>query len=352
MKIQYLYIFLFNLIFYSIFLSNLEFFLKKFNIFDVPNLRKIHNKKTSLAGGTIIFFCVISNLFFLYFIGYKKEILDFFDLTNSKFFTFLIINFLLFYLLGLYDDKYNLKNFKKSFFLFLLSYFFVSVNEAYQIKNILFSNNFNITLEKASVFFTALSLLILITIMNLYDGINLQSGLFYFLNYLLFFLLTKKILFLVLLFSLVFFLYLNFKNKCFLGDSGVNFLAFLYGVILLKLYVLIDYWETPIIYYDEILLLCFLPLLDSFRLLIFRLLKHGDPLKADKRHFHHLIYNRNSILITNLKSLSFLIVSTLIIYFNVNTIFGFFVNFLLYYFFLWKKISFPFFRKKIKIKSI
>ena len=70
----------------------------------------------------------------------------------------------------------------------------------------------------------------------MYDGINGQSGIYLIFLFLYFFYLTGNLLFLCISISISFFLILNFKNKCFLGNSGVNFISFIIFVFVINLY--------------------------------------------------------------------------------------------------------------------
>ena len=75
------------------------------------------------------------------------------------------------------------------------------------------------------------------------DGINGQAST-YFLFILLIFLMKGLLLFLILAFIIInsFFLFYNFKNRIFLGDSGSLLLAYIIGYIFIKSYnMMTDY---------------------------------------------------------------------------------------------------------------
>ena len=52
--------FLFSLCFFLLFNK----FSSILNIYDIPNERKLHEKKTSLAGGVYVFICIFTYFFF------------------------------------------------------------------------------------------------------------------------------------------------------------------------------------------------------------------------------------------------------------------------------------------------
>ena len=71
----------------------------------------------------------------------------------------------------------------------------------------------------------------------MFDGINLQcSSYFLFLNIYLQLILKIDALLILLMIGLIFFMFLNYKNKSYLGDSGVYILAFITGIIIIKSY--------------------------------------------------------------------------------------------------------------------
>ena len=87
---------------------------------------------------------------------------------------------------------------------------------------------------------------------------------------------------------------------------------------------------------DEILLMMFIPAIDSLRVTIERIIKGNSPLKPDMRHLHHLLikqFNKNTVFIpyTILSSLTFL----LSIFFNtfIILILSLIFYFIIFYFF-------------------
>ena len=94
------------LLFFLQFLLNVIFFLKFekitkiINIYDKPNERKKHKFPVPLVGGILIFL----NIIFLIFLSKIFEI----DLQIAAKNSF-VYGYISFFLIGLYDDKYNLK---------------------------------------------------------------------------------------------------------------------------------------------------------------------------------------------------------------------------------------------------
>ena len=145
----------------------------------------------------------------------------------------------------------------------------------------------------------------------MFDGINLQVGFYCVLIFSIFVL--KGIFFnfsLIIIISLIAFLYLNYKNKTYLGESGIQFLAFTISYIVIKSYNL----NQNLFLVDEIFILMALPGLELFRLFLFRVAKGKHPFKADTDHLHHLLLRNFSSEKTFL--IIFLFIFLTIIFYN------------------------------------
>ena len=92
-----------------------------------------------------------------------------------------------------------------------------------------------------------------------------------------FYLLSKDIfpsLILAFIIANIIFLYLNFKNKIFLGDNGVFINSFIISYFIIKSY---NYNLEASLKSDEILLLILIPTLDLIRLFISRIRNLKNP---------------------------------------------------------------------------
>ena len=108
----------------------------------------------------------------------------------------------------------------------------------------------------------------------MFDGINLQLGIYsiLFLSYLILIdVFISSLLIFIFIYVLVF-LYLNHQNKIFLGDSGSLLLAYLLGYSVVKSY---NYGEIKNV--EEIFILMAIPGIDMFKM--FRILKINLHLK-------------------------------------------------------------------------
>lgn len=270
MEISFIIILIINLMIVKF---NYKFF-KIVGIYDYPNeKRKIHQVPISLAGGSIILinFIVASLILDNGFMVYDNLLIVIFSI--------------LFYLVGYLDDKNNIRPLKKTLLNILLITIFLYISEIHiidSLKSLYFPNTFY--LGSYSLIFTIFCFIAFLNALNMYDGINGQSGVYLLFLFLYLLFLTKNIFFLSLILPTLFFLYLNFKNKCFLGNSGVNFICFVILIFFINTYQA-NFFKSV----DEILILMLLPGIEMMRLFFFRIINLKSPFEADKNHLHHLL---------------------------------------------------------------
>ena len=301
------------------------------NLYDKPdNIRKLQKKPIASIGG----FLILINLSLFFFL--KNH--DFFFLKkiandNNQISNFFYLTVLFFFLIGYLDDKFNLNANLKLFFFFILITFILLVSEDMIIINLKFSFlEKSINLGTYGFLFTALCILLFLNAFNMFDGINLQSSIY---SIHIFFLFFLRDIFadisLVLIISLLFFSYLNIKNKCFLGNNGSLMIAFVISSLLIKS----QYTINPF-YADEIFLIMQIPGLDMLRLAIQRVIEKKHPFSSDRNHIHHL-FLENYGLTKTLILLSFLIIiPNILSFFYGNTLFYIFATFVIYIFIIYK----------------
>ncbi len=268
-------------------------------LYDNPdNNRKTHKNKVALTGGIIIFANI---LIIIIYLSLNFDDLKTFSVFESKK-DFIIFSFstILFFLIGFFDDKYNISaNFKFLIMLgILIPTVLLSDNLIIQEVQFSFSDKILKLPFHIAVFWTALCFLLFLNALNMFDGINYQVGI-YSIYICIFFILNNffTIFFILILISLLFFLYLNHFNKAFLGDSGSILLAFLFSYFFIKFYNQINQIKT-----DQIVLFMLIPGLDLMRLFITRIYKGKLPFSPDRNHLHHILQSKNNLIITNLKT--------------------------------------------------
>ena len=259
----------------------------KFNLYDIPNNRKLHLKPISYLGG--LFFFVSNFSFFLYYRTYLFE--SHFLLYNlSNVFSLIIISSLIF-VIGLIDDKVDLHPLRKTIMLMVLISSAVLIDNELLIKNLNFEiieRSFN--LKNFSFFFTILCIYIFINACNMYDGADLQVGLYFFIF--LFYLYFKSNylnIFTPLLIPLFIFLIANYKKICFLGNNGSHFLSYILAIFVLKFYNM-NILNTV----EEVVIIMLIPGLDLTRLFFSRVLNNKKFFESDMNHIHHLLFKNNS----------------------------------------------------------
>ena len=263
-------------------------------IIDKPDkFRKFHKKEVALAGGIILFINII--FYFLFLNLNPVLILQEIYFKNLYGLNFFILTCTLIFILGVIDDKYDLNPLKKFLFLVIILGQYIFFNENILIKTIQLSFlSESINLGNFSYLFTLFCFLVFLNAFNMFDGINLQSS-FYTLIILIYFLYSNQdsILIYFLIIFILFFKYLNFLNKSFLGDSGTLLISFVLSVIFIRLFN-----ENLIIYSDEILIYMLIPGIDMIRLFFERIKRGNNPFSYDRLHLHHLLLKKYSYLKT------------------------------------------------------
>lgn len=264
--------------------------IKIINIYDKPNERKKHKFPVPLVGGIL----VLLNIFFTIFFSKTLEI-DFGIISKNSF----IFGYVSFFLIGFYDDKYNIKAGIKLILsiMILIPILYLDKNLIISVLKFSFSSS-EFSLGIFDILITILFFLLFINAFNMFDGINCQNGIYSAILVMVLLLITNNNIFLYgLLFCLIFFNYLNFRNKLFLGDSGSLSLGFLFS------YFFIYYYNNNLIQFsDSIYLYMYLPGLDLMRLYILRLINKSNPFKPDRNHIHHYFlksygYNKTILII-------------------------------------------------------
>ena len=270
-------------------------FSKFINILDRPdgNLKR-HHFNIPLLGGVIIFLNLSLIFFCSFFFDY-----DLFNIKislNEKISAISLL--LLFFCLGLFDDKYGIKPGKKILLSITFSILILNLNSNLLIDDIKLSFIDNqLSLQGFNYLFTIFCFVILINALNFYDGINGQSCIFFIICFT--YLAYRSpifIFYITIIIALAFILFLNFSNKLFMGDNGIYIIG---SILILGLIYEYNVFRS-IEYADEIFLLLLLPGYDLLRLSITRIFKGKNAFYGDRNHIQHMLINKFSILISNL----------------------------------------------------
>jgi UDP-GlcNAc:undecaprenyl-phosphate GlcNAc-1-phosphate transferase len=295
---------------------------KKTKLIDKPDkIRKLHTRPTPLLGGIMVFssFFLI-NLYLIFFQDFNSSFLIIFSICTGCL------------VLGLIDDLKKI-SYKYKFLILIIFFLFVSFDTNLQINKIYFSTfEKEFYLNYLSVPITILCLLLLTNALNLVDGID---GLCILISIILIMWLINAFqntepLYIIIITSLIYILYLNLKKNIFLGDSGSLFLGCLIGLnIILNYNLEISTTQYSV---ENIFIALMLPGVDMLRVFLIRIIKKKNPFSPDRIHLHHLLVAQGLNRINILTLFSLLILTPILISFftNLKPIYIILFNFLFY----------------------
>ena len=246
-------------------------------LMDFPdNLRKSHLQPTPCVGGIIIFPYFVISIFSMNNLSILK----------TKLLLIWLFLFASFFFIGLLDDRYNLSAKTKTFILTLILFITVPLDKSLLIQSVdLKDIKLFISLNEGALFFTIFCIYFLYNALNFSDGFNgiSISISIYFFILLLTLNQSLNIIYLSSIFCLILVLIPNLLNRIFIGNSGVSLLSIVLSILFIENY------NNEKIYFDEIILVFFLPTLDAARITIERIINGRSPFESDRNHFHHLL---------------------------------------------------------------
>lgn len=326
---------LFTSVLFICFLLFYNYFAYTFNIMDVPNERKIHNKPTPLIGGLCIF-----STFYLSVYFFLELSLEMYIIMLGSFFILVI---------GFIDDFKTIKPFFRFSTQFVIvclvvwlgiyivdigKYSFLPINHLgyvgilltlFSVLCLINAINFIDGMDGLSIS------LIIIILSNIYLNIQNEAS-------------TNEKNFIIILIILSFlFLFFNFSNfinfKMFLGDAGSTTFGFIIAFLLV-------YFTMPEKrYFDPVLCIWVvtLPMFDLLNVIIKRIFNKIKVYYPDRNHIHHIFLKRgmksNKILMILIFLSLFLNITGHLIFFNFGndfTIISFVLFFIMYQFTLRK----------------
>jgi len=293
------------------------------NLYDYPNKIKKHRHKVSCTGG-LLFLLNFLLIFLYYLIQDLDFLLNIFN-SKKKIISFLI-SILLVFILGLLDDKYNLEPKTKITSLIIIILISILIDESILINSLYFKNNYILHIEHFSIFFVLASFLIFMNSFNMFDGINLQASLFF--SFVMMMLLVKSgevYFFLLILTPFLVILYLNFQNKQFIGNSGSLLLSYIIGYFFLKFHGQISTLKV-----EDILLIILIPIYDSIRVVVIRLINKNKIFSGDNNHIHHILLKKLGLYKSIFIIQTLIIVPNVLSFFYLNLYFWIIISSLFY----------------------
>ena len=298
---------------------------KNIIVYDNPdNNRKIHTAPIPLIGGIIFWININLYIFILYN-----------ELNFGQGLTILILllyNF--FFIVGYIDDKVLVSPGKKTFAILFFLFLTIPLDDKLIVNELIFKDlELIVLLNQSNIFFTIFSIYFFFNLINFSDGANgitISLCIYWLIIFAIFGSLNLLfIYFLIIILTLI--LIFNVKNKIFLGNSGSSLISIVFASLFI-----INYNIEKTIKCDEILLLMFLPAIDSIRVTVERIIKGESPFKPDMTHLHHLLLKKFDKNLVFLPYMGLSVIPFLLsIYFNTIHILllSIFFYFIVFYFF-------------------
>lgn len=263
-------------------------FFKRRNFLDDPGGRKIHTVKTPAMGGLPIF------------IGFAMAVLIWAPFEILREVKYVLSAVSIMFIIGFRDDLINLRAYQKLIGQIAAAMIIVAVCD------IRFTSLYNLFgLEEVPLAISyLLSLFTIIVITNAYnlidgiDGLSGSVGVISTLFFGLFFFLNDQTGFALISLSLcgALLAFLNYNwapSKIFMGDTGSLFIGFFLSILTIKF---IDFNHSKagqeFAFGGSIgtaVAILILPLADTFRVFVKRVLRGKSPMNPDRTHVHHIL---------------------------------------------------------------
>src|SRR6478735_611904 len=259
-------------------------------LYDIPDERKLHNHEISSLGGIAIFTgLILSVLMISDFDKYSSEL------------QYFIAAFFIIFLIGVIDDIFCLKAWKKILGQ-LLATAMLTFKCGLLITNLHGFMGVHELTYIESIYTSFFTILLLINSFNLIDGVDGLAGSLGFISCLFFgtiFYINNALPYVVLSFTmcgaLLGFLIYNFPPaKIFMGDSGSTLIGLMCAILSIKfienpsIQASFNGNTVPAIAFSFLLI----PLMDVLRVFTLRIAKKQSPLMPDRNHLHHLLQNK------------------------------------------------------------
>lgn len=261
------------------------------NLYDIPNGRTSHEKTTPTLGGVAIFAgFIISSLIFL-------------DLQKIPYFQFAMASALIIFFLGLEDDIADLSPLKKLIGEIIAAGIIIDMGGI----RIISLHGFLGIYALSHTFSDFLSLFVIVAIVNAFnlidgiDGLASGVGILASLAFGIWFYLVGHTelaaMAAVLIGALLAFFRFNFfskSNKIFMGDIGSLLIGFILSILAIKFNAINATLNASSTFFIKAapsvsIGILIIPIFDTVRVMLIRMMKGVSPFKPDKRHLHHYL---------------------------------------------------------------
>lgn len=290
------------------------------NIGDAPGRRKVHKKVTPSLGGIAIF---------LSFLAAALVWLNFDQWSEIR---YVLASLSLVFLLGVRDDLVPLRALHKLYgqivAVIILSFSSVQLNSLYGLFGVYEINTI------LAYFLTGFTIIIITNSFNLIDGLDGLAGsvgVISLISFGIWFFMADSPVFSLFCFAMaggiIAFLVFNWEpSEIFMGDTGAMVIGMLLAICVIRFMSLNEALPDahPVKFAATVSAgICFIiiPLFDTLRIIILRILKGQSPFMPDKSHIHHAIMRlgmTHAKTATILASLSALYILGALIFRNVE----------------------------------
>lgn len=281
------YFFVISISFIIVFLitPSIRYLALKFYVIDKVNKRKIHKKVVTKLGGLAIYLGFIGSLFTIVIFDPN------FFTGNFTLLMSLLIGSTLILILGIYDDFQGSGPILKFIVQLIISS--LIIKSGFLLKSIFIGGLIRIELGAFSIPLTLLWLVGIINAVNLIDGLDGLasgiSGIILFFTFIFGLILKDNFIIYVSLAltgaCLAFLKYNFYPAKIFMGDTGSLFL----GLTIASLAIYQPFAHPGNPYFIPILILLFLPILDTTCAIGRRILRKKSIFSGDSSHIHHYL---------------------------------------------------------------
>ncbi len=277
----------------------------KKNLVDTPNERSSHSSKTPSLGGIAIF----AGTFFAIVFWLPSQ---YFDILQHLLAAFIII-----FLIGVKDDIVTISP-RSKFIGELFATAILVLKANVRITSLYGFFGVYVMPEYMSILFTMFTILVIINGFNLIDGINGLSASIGILTTFVFgiwFYLIGSMAFSILAFalfgSLLAFLKFNITPaKIFMGDTGSLFIGLICAILAIQfIEIQAQLPNSPYTFRSAPSIaigILILPLFDTLRVFVLRILDGKSPFHPDRRHIHHTLIDAG---FTHMQATSLLILN-------------------------------------------
>ncbi len=291
---------------------------QRLRLLDYPGRRSSHKVGIPSVGGIVIFLSIVSSLLLWSSLGEIQ---------------FLLLSLLIVFIVGIVDDLVSLSPLKK-----ILGQSIATLNIIYfyNLRIQSFHGVFGIYELPLlpSILFTIFVVVVITNSFNLIDGVDglasavgLVSSFFFAVFFYIVNQFDLAMIAFVLSGSLAGFLKYNMHPaKIFMGDSGSLVIGMIFSILAISIIqkgLVIENLSLPNKGPYLAILFLSLPLFDSFRVFIDRIIKGKNPLSAGRDHIHHaLLYlklgHKRTTLTLSFMSLFFILLGIIFVKLNIN----------------------------------